>query len=196
MSDKYQNKYRTKSIRLQNWDYSWNAPYFITICTKNKEYYFGNIVNNDMRLSSIGILADVFLYEINNYAKNVKLGSFIVMPNHIHVILVLNNNEHNVETRHALSPPSQLPHQQTIGQQRFQNQGKNTISSIIGSYKSAVTKHAHRLGFDFAWQSRFHEHIIRNEESYNIIENYIRENQIKWNDDRFYVKSNVETRPM
>ncbi|MFK5970316.1 MAG: hypothetical protein QM487_09390 [Candidatus Marithrix sp.] len=187
------DKYRTKSIRLQNWDYSWNAPYFITICTKNKEYYFGNIVNNDMKLSSIGILADVFLYEIKNHAKNVELGSFIVMPNHIHMILVLNdnvNNVNNVETRHALS----IFHQQTIGQQRFQNQGKNTISSIIGSYKSAVTKHAHRLGFNFAWQSRFHEHIIRNEESYNIIENYIRENPIKWNDDRFYVKTNVKTR--
>ena len=183
------DKYRTKSIRLQNWDYSWNAPYFITICTKNKEYYFGNIVNNDMKLSSIGILADVFLYEIKNHAKNVELGSFIVMPNHIHMILVLNDNVNNVETRHALSISH---HQQTIGQQRFQNQGKNTISSIIGSYKSAVTKHAHRLGFSFAWQSRFHEHIIRNEESYNIIENYIRENPIKWNDDRFYVEANVK----
>ncbi len=69
------------------------------------------------------------------------------------------------------------------------SKGKNTISSIIGSYKSAVTKHAHRLGFNFSWQSRFHEHIIRDEESYNRIENYVIENPTKWKDDKFYVST-------
>ncbi len=67
----------------------------------------------------------------------------------------------------------------------FRDLGFN-ISSIIGSYKSAVTKHAHRLGFDFAWQSRFYDHIIRDEESYNRIVNYIIENPIKWNENKFY----------
>lgn len=71
----------------------------------------------------------------------------------------------------------------TIGQKRFQNQGKNTISSIIGSYKSAVTKHAHRLVFDFAWQPRFYDHIIRNETEYNRITQYIIDNPKKWETD-------------
>jgi hypothetical protein len=73
-----------------------------------------------------------------------------------------------------------------IGQQRFQNIGKNSISSIIGSYKSAVTKHSHRLGFGFEWQTRFHDHIIRDNNSFETIQTYIVENPMKWVDDKFY----------
>ncbi len=114
----------------------------------------------------------------------------IGMPNHIHGILILDGNgnndgDGNVETTHALSLQSPTK-QQTIGQQRFQNQGKNTISSIIGGYKSAVTKHANRLGFEFAWQSRFHDHIIRNDDEYERIKQYIINNPAKWGDDKFY----------
>lgn len=144
MSEKYQNKYRIDSIRLQNWDYRWNAPYFITICTESKNHYFGEIINGKMILSKQGILADVFWHEIKNHAQNVELDEFIVMPNHIYGILVLNNsggdgddnNNNNangatVETTHALSlppQPSPQPHpelpqppspqsKKTIGQQ-------------------------------------------------------------------------------
>ncbi|MCD6180749.1 MAG: hypothetical protein J7K89_00005, partial [Candidatus Cloacimonetes bacterium] len=83
--------------------------------------------------------------------------------------------------------------QQTIGQKRFQNIGKNSVSSIIGAYKSAVTKHARRLGYDFAWQSRFYDHIIRNEKSYNNILHYIINNPGKWTDDKFYDNNNKNT---
>jgi len=190
--EKYQNKYRIPSARLQSWDYAWAAAYFITVCTQNREHYFGNIENGKMQMSKIGIIADILWYEIKNHAKNVELGQFTVMPNHIHGILILNGgnagNDANdnaiddVETRHALS----LPPQGTPGQKRFQNQGKNTVSSIIGSYKSAVTKHAHRLEFDFKWQSRFYDHIIRDEKSFNKISQYIINNPNNWIDDRFY----------
>ncbi len=76
----------------------------------------------------------------------------------------------------------------TIGQQRFQNQGKNTISSIVGGYKSAITKHFRRLGYEFAWQSRFHDYIIRNDIAYNRIVEYIQKNPQNWNRDKFYDK--------
>jgi REP element-mobilizing transposase RayT len=89
--------------------------------------------------------------------------------------------------QHALSLPHTLSYKQrTIGQNRFQNQGKNSISSIVGSFKSAVTKHAHRLGFEFAWQSRFYDNIIRDEKMYENIVQYINENPIKWENDKFY----------
>jgi len=93
------------------------------------------------------------------------------------------NNPNSVETRHALSQ-----HGQHIGQGRFQNQGKNSISSIVGSYKSAVTKHAHRLGFTFKWQAGFYDHIIRNQESFNKIDEYISGNPKTWHDDKLYVR--------
>jgi hypothetical protein len=74
----------------------------------------------------------------------------------------------------------------SISQARFQNQGKNTVSSIIGGYKSVVTKTAHQAGLIFDWQSRFHDHIIRNDEEYQRINDYIEANPLRWRDDRFF----------
>jgi len=193
-TEKFNNKYRTSSVRLQNWDYRWDGYYFITICTKDKEEYFGKIENGEMILSSLGVIANVLWYEIKNHAKNIELDAFVVMPNHIHGILILSRNEtenETVETRHALSllHALSLPQQpKSIGQQRFQNQGKNSISSIIGGYKSAVTKHAHRLNFNFAWQGRFYENIIRDEKRYLEIVNYVHQNPLKWENDKFFSK--------
>ncbi len=198
-TDKFKNKYRIASARLQNWDYGWAGAYFITTCTKNREPCFGVIDRGRMDLSNLGVIADVLWYEIKNHAKNIELGEFVVMPNHVHGILILHRDDNNdninndittvavVETGHALSLRHALSLQQskTIGQKRFQNIGENTISSIVGSYKSAVTKHSHRLGFDFAWQSRFYDHIIRDEKSYNKIANYIVNNPAKWANDKF-----------
>ena len=197
MTDKFNNKYRIPSARLQNWDYRWAGAYFITICTQNREHYFGEIENGEMQLSSIGIIADVMWHEIKNHSKTIEFDSFVVMPNHIHGILILNgidtdivNDNGNVvvETGHALSLQSQSQSQteKTIGQKRFQNIGNNSISSIVGSYKSAVTKHTHRLGFEFNWQTRFYDHIIRNDDSFKKIQTYIGENPAKWHDDKFY----------
>jgi len=184
MPEKFQNKYRTGSARLQTWDYRWQGAYFITICTHEKLHYFGEIEDEKMKLSHVGILADALWYEIKNRA-NVELGKYLIMPNHVHGILILGAGDDNaVETTHALS----LPGNPNIspGQQRFQHQGKNSISSIVGSYKSALSKHAHRLGFEFEWQSRFHDHIIRDERSFNLITDYIINNPANWEKDKFY----------
>ncbi len=168
-----------KSIRLPNWDYRRNAAYFITICTKNRKHYFGNIKNSKMIYTPIGAIADVLWYEIKNRNKNILLGEYVIMPNHIHGILILQNDP--VGTGHA---PSEK--QPPIGKNRFQNIGKNSISSIIGGYKSAVTKHANRLGLEFAWQTRFYEHIIKDAKAYKNITEYIYNNPLNWRNDKFY----------
>ena len=208
--EKYKNKYRIPSARALWWNYGWAGAYFITICTRNREHFFGEIQNGIMHLSHTGVLADVFWHEIPHHAKNVELGAFVVMPNHVHGILILNGNDENenkivqtgqivetgqiivetgqiiVETGHALSlqmpPPSDTP----PAHYRFQNQGKNTVSSIIGSYKSAVTKHANRLGLPNGWQTRFHDHIIRNDAEYQRINDYIENNPMNWETDKFF----------
>ena len=184
MPDKYKNKYRIPSSRLQNWDYRQAGRYFITICTRNRKHYFGDITNGTMQLSSVGVIADILWHEIKHHAKNVDLGAFVVMPNHIHGIIKISDAENsdatNVETGHALSL------HKPIGQQRFQNIGKNSISSVVGSYKSAVTKHARRLEYEFDRQTRFYDHIIRNNESYGRISEYIMNNPRNWQNDKFY----------
>jgi REP-associated tyrosine transposase len=203
MTERFKNKYRIPSSRLQSWDYGWDGAYFITICTQQRKLYLGNVIDEKMRLSHIGILADVFWYEIINHAENIILGEYVIMPNHVHGILILNHDKHGKHIDHdkhdgdtdkaclvstESKPKSNPAHTRgkSIGEQRFQNQGKNTISSIIGSYKSAVTKHAHRSGYEFAWQSRFHDHIIRNEKSFNHISKYIINNPQYWKKDKFY----------
>jgi REP element-mobilizing transposase RayT len=180
---KYLNKYRSESARAQWWDYGWNGAYFITICTADREHFFGEIKNGKMILSPTGVIADLLWHEITNHSKFVELGDFVVMPNHIHGILILDKpNEFVVnENKQTIDE-----NEKTIGQNRFQNIGKNTVSSIIGSYKSAVTKHANRLGLKNGWQTRFHDHIIRNDAEYQRISNYIVNNPNKWIEDKFY----------
>ncbi len=80
-NDKYQNRYRIPSTRLQNWDYGWNAIYFVTICTKNRRHFFGEITNGKMHLSPVGAIADVLWHELTNHFDNIELDAFVVMPN-------------------------------------------------------------------------------------------------------------------
>ena len=195
MANKSGNIHHRVSYRLKKWDYGWDGAYFVTICTKDRECYFGDVVNGKMKMSEVGIIANVLWDEIRNHFQNVLLDAYVVMPNHVHGIITLFGNENDnvniddvdgvggvVGTRHALSLHAP---EKTIGQQRFQHPGKNTISTIIGSYKSAVTKHSHRLGYEFAWQSRFYDHVIRDNKSFENIINYITNNPINWNYDRF-----------
>ena len=208
--DKFKNKYRISSTRLQNWDYRWTGAYFITICNQNREHYFGEITDGKMQLSNVGVIADILWHQIPHHHRNVELGAFVVMPNHIHGILIINDNNDdndndndndididNVETLHATSLQQQQQQQQQNTEKpdnQFNEQmskispKSNSISVIIRSYKSAVTKHANRLGFEFQWQSRFHDHIIRDDKSFQTISNYIINNPANWQDDKFYSK--------
>ncbi|MEM8828878.1 MAG: hypothetical protein AAGE96_05915 [Cyanobacteria bacterium P01_G01_bin.19] len=90
--EKFKDKYRIASARLQSWDYGSNGMYFITICAGDRQHFFGEITQGKMVLSHVGIIADVLWYEIKNNAKNIELGEFVVMPNHVHGILILNNH--------------------------------------------------------------------------------------------------------
>ena len=200
------DKYRIASARAQWWDYGWNGAYFITICTQNREHFFGEINDGKMVLSHAGVVADILWHEIPNHSKYVELGDFVVIPNHIHGILILdkpvgvdtndnadanNDNDNVVETLHATSLRLQPPYSSQSESSHNERMAKispkpGSISTIIRSYKSAVTKHANRLGLENGWQSRFHDHIIRNDAEYQRISNYIINNSANWNDDKFY----------
>ena len=193
--DKFQNKYRIPSARLQNWDYRSAGAYFITINTKNGEYYFGDVVDAKMQLSNIGVTADILWCEIINHTKNVELGEFVVMPNHVHGILILDGNDNggcNDGCRDDACIVSTTTDTDMGKTKNSKNQQMakispkpGSVSCIIGSYKSAVSKHAHRLGYEFEWQERFYDHIIRNDKSYIRIANYIINNPQNWENDKF-----------
>ncbi len=94
--EKYQNKYRIKTNRLQNWDYGWNGAYFVTICTKNREHYFGNIYDDKIKFTNIGKLAEKYWCEIPKHFPFVKSDVFVVMPNHIHGIIATEHSKKSI----------------------------------------------------------------------------------------------------
>ena len=188
----FKNKYRIESIRLQNWDYGWNGKYFITIVTLWRKCYFGKIVNDEMELSEIGIIAQKCWLEIPIHFPFVNLDKFVVMPNHVHGIIIIDkknngkrnidgndDNDGNVETQNFASPPKSQSNQQ---KNHFGPQSQN-LASVVRGYKIGVMKSVNNV--NFGWQPRFHDHIIRNETEYNRIQNYIINNPAFWNNDKF-----------
>jgi REP element-mobilizing transposase RayT len=181
-TEKSWNKSRVPNFRAQWWDYSHPGEYFITIRTKGQEHYFGQIENGKMELSPIGIIANELWMEIPFHTSNIKLGPYVIMPDHIHGIIQITKGDVVLGKGHAHSlQPQPQPQSQLIqGKNRYQTIGRITISSIIGSFKSAVTKYTHRMGYTFQWQPRFHDRMIRNPQEYHDIAEYIRNNPMKW----------------
>lgn len=202
MNVKFQNKYRISSTRLKNWDYGQNGAYFITICTKNREHFFGEIVSangeNEMQLNEIGKIADTFWAEIPKHFPFIELGNYVIMPNHVHGILIINKInvvDDTVETLHcnvSVDVKTLQCNVSTVGNgMKNEHMTKispkpGTISTILRSYKSVITKNAHFIHADFEWQERFHDHIIRSSESFERIQNYIQNNVTNWKEDKFY----------
>jgi putative transposase len=197
MTDRFQNKYRIESTRLKHWDYGWNASYFVTICTQNRICYFGNVVDGDMVLNDIGLIARDCWMAIPEHFPFVKLGNHVVMPNHVHGIVVIDkpddgrNDEYD---GHNVSNVSNVPNVETqnFASLRYDSSTKNqfgpqskNLASIIRGFKIGVTKNARLINPEFAWQSRYHDHIIRDDESFHRISEYIINNPLNWTEDQF-----------
>jgi len=180
-SEKFRNKYRIPSVRTQWWDYGNSAPYFVTICTKNREHYFWEIVNGKMQLSEMGEIAQSEWQKTKELRSDMDLllREFIVMPNHFHCIVCIGDNPYNhIPSRDAMHCVST----NAMYKNKFGAQSKN-LSSIIRGFKIAVTTYARKHDIDFAWQPRFHDRIIRNENEYKRIANYIINNPENWGND-------------
>ncbi len=171
---KYLNKYRVESHRKKGFDYSSKGGYLITICTQNRTPFFGNIINGEMILSEIGKLAHQFWAEIPQHFPFTFLANFVIMPDHIHGIIFIEKKlEAKIETQKevfflknekmaAISPKT------------------GTISTIIRSYKSAVTKFSRQNDPNFSWQANYHDAIICDKNSFENMQRYIENNPKNW----------------
>lgn len=170
---KFRNKYRNESARAQWWNYSNHAAYFITICTAERSHIFGEISDDQMHLSSIG---EIVYHEWNqsfDLRKELFCDVFIIMPNHIHAIVRIenNNDESGAPTNTGIAYRS-----------------PKSISSFVAGFKSSATKRINefrKTPKKPVWQPRFHDRIIRNEKEYSRIYNYIENNVAKWDQDKF-----------
>ena len=148
--------YSRKPTRIPNFDYSRNHYYFITICTHEKECLFGS----PNHLNQLGQIAEKHIQNIPNFYQNIFIDKYVVMPNHIHLILVLNYGENNP-----------------------------AVPLIIGQFKRGVTMEIRTLHPNrIVWQRSFHDHIIRNQSGYEKIWTYIENNPLKWEEDCFFCK--------
>lgn len=161
-----------QSPRLKWYDYTSNGYYFITICTKNREKYFGDIVNWKMILNGLGKICNNCWNDINKKYSNIELDKFIVMPDHIHWILIIKN----VGTSFMMS------NKQAIAKDRINPvpTNKTNLSQIIRYFKWRCTYEINKINKDyFAWQSRYWDRIIRDENELNKIREYIIKNPEK-----------------
>ncbi len=166
---------RRKSIRLKNYDYSLPGYYFITICAQNHAKIFGNIITAvgaddsvcpntadpepHMLANDIGRIVEKCWYKINNLYENVKTDAFCLMPNHIHGIIVISEG----------------------------GQGRPPLHKIIQGYKSVSTRMCYKYNYRNIWQRNYYDRIIRNEEEYSKIQEYIINNPLKWHEDKYYI---------
>ena len=204
-----------RSIRLKHYDYSNEGAYFITICCNGRKCLFGNITNGEMILNANGNIAYNEWLKTTDIRSIVELDVFVIMPNHIHGIIIINNqmvvtgrgvlhtpslgmnecvNKPNVfysPGQHPTSESLRLPViRQGVCNTPLRSQSNN-IGAIVRGYKSAVTKQMNILNsskYDQSskvWQRNYYEHIIHNEQSYQNIADYIINNPSKWNADRY-----------
>ena len=174
---KFQNKYRIESTRLKYWDYSNPGMYFVTICTHHFVERFGTIDDGKMVLNGFGKIAEQNWIEIPNHFENVELDEFIIMPSHVHGIIAIGGGF--MVGRDVACNVSTLKHMSNISPK------SGSLSTIIRSYKSAVTRFIRKHhNSDFKWQSRFYDHLIRNETALENIQHYIIQNPTNWKQDR------------
>jgi putative transposase len=169
----YKNKYRIESARCPNWDYTSNGAYFITICTKNRQYFFGDVISGTMQLSAIGTIVAQEWQKTAHIRPHVQLDAWVVMPNHLHGIIIITNP---VET--SRNAPVETSRRDVSTGARLRS---NSLGAIIGQFKSVCTKQIWAAGHvNFAWQTRFHDRIIRDDVTLEVIRAYIASNPQKW----------------
>lgn len=172
-----------------NWHDYEEGIYFVTICSKDKKHIFGYISNNEMYLNEIGHLADNCVKSIPKHFPCTEVANHVIMPNHIHIVIA-------VGTRYIASTPKEVadksknlgclkpPQHREGAPDHHHNSG---LAVIVGTMKAAVTRYARTrcIASLPIWQSRFYEHIIRDQHSFDYIMNYVDENVLRWDSDCF-----------
>ncbi len=165
-----------RSIRLKNYDYSYPGAYFITICTQHRKYLFGNVIDGKMQLNKFGKIVKAEWLETPIIRQNVELDMFVIMPNHLHGIIVIVDDTN-------VGAYSNTPLQKT---NTFRSPSR-TLGAIIRGFKSAATKNINEYRWTPGipvWQRNYYEHIIRSKGELSRIREYIHTNPLKWEFDR------------
>ena len=156
-----------RNIRLPSYDYTWQGAYFVTICTHDKQNLFGDIVDHTMRLNPYGEIVDSVWKDIPLHYPEVKNEVFIIMPNHVHLIIMIQDS--------GRAGPRPAPTRKPL------------LSEIVRAFKSyssrGINEHRHSQGIP-VWQRSYYEHVIRSKEEFAQIGESVLFNAAKWETDR------------
>jgi REP element-mobilizing transposase RayT len=177
----YKNKYRIESTRLKGYNYSNNGAYFVTICTQKRQYFFGSITENHPNKK----IATQCWLDLPNHYPNCFLDVFVVMPNHVHGIIIIDNAMVETGFKPVSTAQTSLKPVSTTMNKKY------SLSEIIRGFKTfsarKINESQNTQGTPF-WQPRFYDRIIRNEKELNGAREYIMSNPFKWDLD----KNNIE----
>lgn len=167
-----------QSVRLPDYDYSQPGAYFITVVTHGRRCLFGEVLEGEVRLSAVGELAAECWRDIPVHFPRVELGTYVIMPNHIHGILILGDRQ-----------VSDSPRRGTIyrapTQERFQKPVTGSVPTIVRTYKAAVTRLVgSKIGRSSLWHRNYYEHVIRDDDEHQLIHEYIETNPLTWSSDQ------------
>ena len=186
---KFKNKYRVPSARLEGWDYSAAGAYFITICTLDKQHHFGNIREGAMHLSAAGQQVHNYWHQIPFKFPHVHLNAFVVMPNHLHGVLLLESKEPAVLEKRLvewLPGPLEAVIQPAGGCTGLHNpMFAEGLGRILRWYKGRCTYEIHKDNPYFCWQERFWDTIIWNQPMLERVQHYIETNIERWAKDPY-----------
>lgn len=174
-------KHHRRSIRLPEYDYAQPGGYFITIVTYHRSLLFGQILNEQMVLNDFGRIAHECWRAIPEHFPKIELGAYVVMPNHVHGIIVIKDNITTTNSPLTVGARHVSPLPQPYKPHGYEH---GSLGAIIGSFKSAVSK---RIGREHTatgiWQRNYYEHVIRNHKDWDRIHRYIEANPSLWAED-------------
>jgi len=180
------DNHHRQSSRLKEYDYAQAGAYFVTICTRNRDCLFGEIIDGEMRLNDAGRMVQSVWDELLARFPDVELDTFAIMPNHVHGIIII-----NCRGESRIRPGDY--HESNLGDHKDRPYGTTagSVGRIIQAFKSIVT-HEYVVGVrqnryppfhGRLWQRNYYEHVIRDEEDMRDIRQYILDNPARWTDD-------------
>jgi len=194
--------HKRRSIRLKGYDYSSEGAYFITLCTHHRECLFGEIKDGKMMLNEYGKMVEQIWLKIPERYNDIILDEFVIMPNHFHGIIIINNNNDFVGAIHELPLRDKLPVQNEMPQRESNelplqqnnddmiHRRKMLLPKIIGYFKMNSAKQINQLrgtpGFP-VWQRNYYERIVRDYKELCAIRQYIFDNPMNWENDENYI---------
>lgn len=160
--------------------------YFVTVCTHDRQHYFGAISQCEMKLSELGMCLERNLLSISEHLSDIEIPMFVIMPNHFHAVVTIKPTRTNpANNLGRLNQTARLA-VATGRDPTTETHHNSRLAVVVGSIKAHVSRYARKHDIDFRWQPRFHEHIIRNNSDGRLISDYIGNNVARWEDDRYH----------